>query len=248
MRPTVLITYFEPFGGSPFNSSEIVAKKIQRNAVFHDLNYRVVLCELPVVYEKSANVAKECFDKMPKSPVAVLSLGETNSCKLSFDWGARNLEDSRAPDNANQVRTQKIIKNGGAEFKKYSLPLDEMYCSLEKEKRDLVELSEFSGRYVCNSTGYRLSEVFQELKVPYGFFHLPASECEQNSPVDAVHSFGRALQKLVSLETFRDYSKTCCPRSGTYELMNYMNQIQNRKPSATKECLSEFKSRRYPDN
>jgi pyroglutamyl-peptidase len=168
----ILLTAFEPFGKWKINLSHEVALELKKKM-------NVEICELPVVYDKAADAAVACFQKLKQKPKLVLGLGE-GSCALRLETSAANLDDTPGfADNAGTVRKSTAIAPGAPEKVAFSIPVNSMYCGLGDAERKKITPSTSAGNYVCNNTAYRLSRYFKDTGIPYGFIHVPHSGCPE---------------------------------------------------------------------
>src|SRR5512146_3041576 len=107
----LLLTGFEPFGGSPVNPSEQVVRAIERQGI---KGVQLQTAILPV--ERIAGPAMLIRAVQNDKPDAVLCLGEASRrAAISIERIAVNLLDYRIPDNAGQrVVDEPIVPNGPA--------------------------------------------------------------------------------------------------------------------------------------
>jgi pyrrolidone-carboxylate peptidase len=177
-KRTVLITAFEPFGDSKVNWSVTVANRIAFAHQQFGKDVEIKVCVLPVVYDRAAQKAMECYEAMKPKPVAVLSLGE-GFCAISLETAEHNLDSTSAPDNAGNVRMNHIIDKRYPESVGMTLPVDDLFCSSHLEPQEVrhTVISASPGGFVCNNTAFHLAAKFNELHVPYGFIHVPSNAC-----------------------------------------------------------------------
>jgi pyroglutamyl-peptidase len=172
---TLLLTGFEPFGGRPLNNSYEIAKRLQADPTLIGANIRVMLCELPVVYDRAAKVAEACFESLAVAPDAVVSLGE-GGCDIRLETAATNLDNAWSPDNAGVLRRNRVIDPELPARVGFTLPVDLAYRA-RPESRTPVVPSISPGDYVCNNTAFLLAHYFRARNVPFGFIHLPPEDC-----------------------------------------------------------------------
>lgn len=173
-RPLVLLTFFDPFGKAPFNSSEVVGNEIfERHK--NDPDYELKICKLRTVFDVSYYQFEDCLKSLDREPDLVLGLGESN-CNLKIEMMGRNLDRTKGPDNDGIERNSTPIRSNGPDAIGFTYPLAEMYCSLNREKRKDVEVSNNAGSFVCNNYAYQIAYSYPELK--FGFIHVPANNCK----------------------------------------------------------------------
>jgi pyroglutamyl-peptidase len=164
----VLISGFEPFGGSNLNSSQLVVEAISKES-FSGLDLFTVI--LPVEFGKAADVLLSKVKEI--DPEIIIAFGQAEGRKaLTPEKIAINLDSARIPDNAGELRVNKVIIEKGADGYFSTLPIEKMVkavkeCGLESE----VSLS--AGAFLCNHIFYHLQHKFLESGVKSGFVHLP---------------------------------------------------------------------------
>lgn len=198
-KPLVLVTGFEPFGGSTLNISYEVAAELAQHPdlISHEVDVRV--CRLPVVYDKGAEVALECLKALPRPPALVVSMGE-GGCDFRLETAASNLDDAYSPDNSGVSRKGRGILSEAPARLGFSFPVQALYCALSPAERRQVLPSISPGYYVCNNTAFRLSWALRAQKVPYAFIHVPNSRCGEgvaNVPKSAA-LIGRLIDRALS--------------------------------------------------
>lgn len=164
----VLISGFEPFGGSDLNSSQLVVEEISKES-FTGLELFTVI--LPVEFDKAAEVLLSKVKEI--NPEIIIAFGQAEGRKaLTPEKIAINLDSARIPDNAGELRVNKIIIEKGADGYFSTLPIEKMVgavkeCGLESE----ISLS--AGAFLCNHIFYHLQHQLLESGVKSGFVHLP---------------------------------------------------------------------------
>ena len=164
----MLISGFEPFGGSILNSSQLVVEAISKES-FTGLELFTVI--LPVDFGKAADVLLSKVKEI--DPEIIIAFGQAEGRKaLTPEKIAINLDSARIPDNAGELRVNKVIIEKGADGYFSTLPIEKMVkavkeCGLESE----VSLS--AGAFLCNHIFYHLQHKLLESGVKSGFVHLP---------------------------------------------------------------------------
>jgi len=168
IRRRVLISGFEPFGGSNLNSSQLVVEAISKES-FSGLDLFTVI--LPVEFGKAADVLLSKVKEI--DPEIIVAFGQAEGRKaLTPEKIAINLDSARIPDNAGEIRVNKVIIEKGADGYFSTLPIEKMVeavkaCGLEGE----ISLS--AGAFLCNHIFYHLQHKLLESGVKSGFVHLP---------------------------------------------------------------------------
>lgn len=179
-RKTILITAFEPFGGEALNPTEKVLEMLPDAIGVHDAEgvYAIRKLVLPVEFGRSADIASAEYDRL--RPSAVIMLGQAGGrSAISLETTAKNLMNSKEPDNAGYIGDHACISENGPDTLSSTLPLDRIADTLA-EQGIPCEKSADAGTYVCNSLFYSMLEHIGD-EVPTGFIHVPYIK-EQNHP------------------------------------------------------------------
>jgi len=164
----VLISGFEPFGGSDLNSSQLVVEAISKESL-SGLELSAVI--LPVEFDKAAKVL---FSKVRElDPEIVISFGQAEGRKaITPEKIAINLDSARIPDNAGELRVNKVIIEAGADGYFSTLPIEKMVVAVKECGLD-GEISLSAGAFLCNHIFYHLQHQLLERGIKSGFVHLP---------------------------------------------------------------------------
>ena len=164
----VLISGFEPFGGSDLNSSQLVVEAISKES-FSGVELSSVI--LPVEFDKAAKVL---FSKVRElDPEIVISFGQAEGRKaITPEKIAINLDSARIPDNAGELRVNKVIIEAGADGYFSTLPIEKMVVAVKECGLD-GEISLSAGAFLCNHIFYHLQHQLLERGIKSGFVHLP---------------------------------------------------------------------------
>ena len=164
----VLISGFEPFGGSDLNSSQLAVEAISKESLTGLELFTVIL---PVEFDKAAKILLSKIKEV--NPEIIIAFGQAEGRKaLTPEKIAINLDSARIPDNAGELRVSKVILEAGADGYFSTLPIDKIVeavkeCGLESE----ISLS--AGAFLCNHIFYHLQHQLLESGVKSGFVHLP---------------------------------------------------------------------------
>jgi pyroglutamyl-peptidase len=166
----VLVTGFEPFGGSAVNASEKVVALLEREQI---AGLEIQTAVLPVEAAAGPVRLVELLDTL--KPEAVLCLGEASRrAVLTVERVALNLLDYRIADNQGVVVTDQPVAADGPDAYFVSLPVREI---LEAVRAAGVpaELSLSAGTYLCNQVLYTMLHHLARRgrDIPAGFIHLP---------------------------------------------------------------------------
>jgi pyroglutamyl-peptidase len=167
----LLITGFQPFGGSHINPSEQVVLALAHDGIA-GVELRSVI--LPVDRVQSAATAIDAIEHL--RPDAIVSLGEASRrMAVSIERVAINLMDYRMADNSgNQVTDQPIVPGGPAAYF-VTLPVRAMAEAVRLAGVP-SELSLSAGAFLCNQVTYEVQHYLAThgFATPAGFIHLPA--------------------------------------------------------------------------
>ena len=167
----LLLTGFEPFGGSTCNPSEQVARALDGQIIS---GTQIQSAVLPVDCNRGPSALLHLLHS--RRPDAVLCLGEAaRRPVISVERVAVNLLDFRIPDNSgNQMIDQPVVDGGPAAYF-VTLPARNVYEAIQAAGVP-CELSLSAGTYLCNQVLYcLLHEIAQNgWDIPAGFIHLPS--------------------------------------------------------------------------
>jgi pyroglutamyl-peptidase len=191
----ILLTGFEPFGGSDVNPSEQVVRMLSGRPL---RGIRLATAILPVDQETGPAALLRAVEEV--QPEAVVCLGEAaGRAAVSIERVAINLLDYRIADNAGrQVVDQPIVAGGAAAYFS-TLPVRDLLAAIQ-EAGIPVELSLSAGAFLCNQVMYVLLHHLHERRsdLPAGFIHLPAlpEQAARRSPPIASMSLESMCQAV----------------------------------------------------
>ncbi|MEK3780011.1 pyroglutamyl-peptidase I [Paenibacillus sp. FSL R5-0810] len=172
----ILISGFEPFGGSAINPTERLINDI-KNESFADAEIRTVL--LPVHYDECAELLlKEVHTFEPDAVIACGVAGGRTA--VTPERIAINTKDvppeSVIADNRGARPQDEPIDPEGPDGLFATLPIRAMVNRM-KEAGIPATVSNTAGTYICNNTMYAvLNEIRKrQLQILAGFVHFPAS-------------------------------------------------------------------------
>lgn len=169
---TILVTAFDPFGGSAENSSLEVLQALPDRIG----DAAVVRRVLPTVFGEAARLAMEAAEAL--QPGAVVCLGQAAGRKaVTPERVAINLMDASGPDNAGfQPADEPVIPGGPAAYFS-TLPIKAMTAAL-REAGLPAAVSNTAGTFVCNSLMYAMLHyaACRRPELRCGFVHVPGPE------------------------------------------------------------------------
>jgi pyroglutamyl-peptidase len=169
-RPLILVTSFEPFGGSPVNPTIEIARLLAGMPCA--LGTRAFVT-LPVV---TGTAGGSAWDRLAPildelAPDAVVSLGENaRADRIHFERIAVNLRDARIADNAGVQPVDAPVVDGAPDAYFARLPLREMHGACEGAGV-AATLSLSAGTFLCNELMFRLLDGASPALS--GFIHVP---------------------------------------------------------------------------
>ncbi len=153
--PLILVTSFEPFGGSAVNPTMLISDQLQKTPCI--CGTRAFLT-LPVVGGVEPASAWATLEPVLHAlrPDAVIALGESAKCdSIQFERVAINLRDSRIADNAGAQVIDTAVIEGDVTARFTSLPVRPMLEACRGV--DVAgQLSLSAGTFLCNELMYRL--------------------------------------------------------------------------------------------
>ena len=179
-QPLVLLTGFDPFGGSDVNPSWLAVQALHSCEI---AGHRVVCAQLPTRFSEASGELATLMRL--HRPVLVICVGQAGGrSALSLERIAINLCDAPLPDNAGiQPREEPVVLDGPAAYFS-TLPLKNMLMALQQEGL-AAEISLSAGSFVCNHVFYVLMHMLATQRgfkrTLGGFIHVPYLP-QQGSP------------------------------------------------------------------
>ncbi len=240
-KPTVLVTYFDPFGKAQINNSETVAGLLMEENLKLNNPYEMRFCKLQTKFDVSFDELRECLKALPKIPDLVIGLGEAG-CELKVETMGRNLDRTIYADNAGEERQNTPIVIGGAKAIGFNYPLPEMYCSLSEVDRKMTEISSNAGSFVCNNLAYQTTWFEEDLT--FGLIHVPNHNCHNLAAKNP-----SVVTRLLKMFASGILISTTDSKRARLPVMKADLQIL-RSETKNDACLSEFykRSRAFDDN
>ena len=168
---SVLVTGFDPFGGSPVNPSCQAVQALHGRVI---AGGRVVGAELPTVF--GASIERLAALLEAHQPDLVICTGQAGGrAALSLERVAINVDDARIPDNAGAQPVVRPVADGGPAAYFSTLPIKAMLRAL-LDAGVPAEVSQTAGTFVCNHAFYGLMHLLAQPRwrpVRGGFIHVP---------------------------------------------------------------------------
>jgi len=164
----VLVSGFEPFGGSHTNPSQLLVKELVQEKIEGASLEAIVL---PVEFDRAAELL---LNKVRESkPDVVVAFGQAEGRKaITPEKIAINLDNARIPDSSGDQRQNQMIDKDGADGYFTTLPTSEIIAGITNEGIP-AELSLSAGAFVCNHVFYQLQKSLKGANIRSGFVHIP---------------------------------------------------------------------------
>jgi len=167
----ILLTGFEPFGGSNINPS-ISACMEYENKEVHD--YLIKVSEIPLRYTEIRGTIEQLIKQ--EQPKAVISTGQSPSYGISLERVAINIADLRkSAYNCGTTPNNEILVKGAPDGYFTTLPIQQIKKELEENKIP-VNISNTAGTFGCNQIFFYLMHFIsmENLNIQAGFVHVPS--------------------------------------------------------------------------
>lgn len=168
---SVLVTGFDPFGGSDVNPSWQAIHALHGREL---AGHRVVGGELPTVFGAALQRLEALMDE--HRPRLVVCTGQAGGRPaISLERVAINVDDARIPDNTGAQPVDVPIVAGGPAAYFTTLPIKAMLQALT-DAGIRAEVSQTAGTFVCNHTFYGLMHMLAHPRwagVRGGLIHVP---------------------------------------------------------------------------
>ena len=203
---TVLVTGFDPFGGSAVNPSWDAIHALDGREI---AGHRIVGGEIPTVFGASLQRLEALMEE--HQPQLVVCTGQAGGRPaLSLERVAINVNDARIPDNVGAKPIDVPIVPGGPAAYFTTLPIKAMLQAL-LQGGVRAEVSQTAGTFVCNQTFYGLMHLLAQPRwegVRGGLIHVPWLP-EQGQPSMRVDEIVRGLEVALTcaLSTQQDIRK-----------------------------------------
>ena len=191
----ILITGFEPFGGSDIKSSWETAVRVGQltpKGVF------ITFVRLPVTFTGAGETIREAI--RTHKPDVLVMLGQRGTGQsIDVERIAINMMDSAKPDNDGYCPHEQTIVEGGQAAYFCNLPVKELRDAV-LQKNIPAKVSNSAGLYVCNCTYYNaLNEIYEHmLPTKAVFVHLP--KLSQDFPVELLaESVKTIIEKIQAI-------------------------------------------------
>jgi pyroglutamyl-peptidase len=165
----ILLTGFEPFGGSTVNPSISACRRLEGKRVD---GFEIVVEEIPLRFHEIRSAIEEHIARL--DPAAVICTGQSSRALISLERVAINIADARIPYNCGTHPVDELLNGEGPAAYFSALPLREILGAV-KEAGIPVGISNSAGTFGCNQIFYHLMDYRYRLglEIPAGFIHVP---------------------------------------------------------------------------
>lgn len=163
----VLISAFEPFGGSDVNSSQQVLKEIEKNSP-KNLDLYLIF-DVPVVFDEAYAHMRPHIQKFNPDVIVALGQADGRPC-VTVESGAYNWMEGK--DNRGILAEKQKIDPQAPNFIRSRLHVNQLVSAANNAGHS-CEISLTPGSFVCNRLMFDLLRF--EPRIPSGFVHIPTT-------------------------------------------------------------------------
>jgi pyroglutamyl-peptidase len=195
LRPKVLLTGFDAFGGDAINPSWLAAKALHGRVI---LGHTVTAAQLPTVFGESVQMLRTLLRQ--HKPMLTICIGQAGGrTAISLERVAINVNDARIADNAGARPVDCPVVPGAPAACFSTLPIKAMLLALQREDIP-AEVSQTAGTFVCNHVFYGLMHLLANergfKRSRGGFIHVPWLP-EQGTPSMPLADITRGIKLAV---------------------------------------------------
>ena len=164
----VLLSGFEPFGGSRLNPSQLLVEALSQSST-DDVELAIIV--LPVEFERATELLLAKIKDF--NPDIVIAFGQAEGRKaITPEKIAINLDNARMADNSGDQRQNRAIDPHGNDGYFTTLPVEKMIEAITSAGIP-AEPSLSAGTFVCNHVFYQLQKALKDTETKSGFVHVP---------------------------------------------------------------------------
>lgn len=190
----LLLTGFDPFGGSALNPSWLAARALHGQRI---AGHTVVAAQLPTAFGTAQARLQALLTE--HRPALVLCLGQAGGRgALSVERIAINLVDARIPDNQGEQPVDAPVVPAGPAAYFATLPVKALHRAAQRAGLP-CEVSQTAGTFVCNAVFYGLMHQLATGAAPLtrgGFVHVPWLP-EQGTPGMQLRDMVRGIHAML---------------------------------------------------
>lgn len=164
----VLLSGFEPFGGSRLNPSQLLVEALSQSSID---GVELATIVLPVEFERATELLLAKIKDF--NPDVVIAFGQSEGRKaITPEKIAINLDNARMADNSGDQRQNRAIDPHGNDGYFTTLPVEKMIEAITSAGIP-AEPSLSAGTFVCNHVFYQLQKALKDTETKSGFVHVP---------------------------------------------------------------------------
>ena len=195
-QPRILLTGFEPFGGSDVNPSIMASRKLEGVIIN---GFEVVVEEVPLRFHEIRGLIEGHIEE--HRPSAVVCTGQSGRAFIALERVAVNVGDAKNPYNCGYHPVDERLNEKGPAAFFTRLPIRAILEAL-REAKIPAEISNSAGTYGCNQIFYHLMDYIEreKLDIPAGFIHvppLPEQVIDKKMPSMALDLTAEALEVAI---------------------------------------------------
>lgn len=171
MKKKIILTGFEPFGGSEVNPSMLACQSLDKKKIE---GYEIKAIEIPLHYNEIKQIIESVLIK--EKPQIVICTGQSPRSVISLERIAINIASlEKSAYCCGTKPIDEILDTNGREGYFSTLPIRKIKDCLEENKIP-CEISNSAGTFGCNQIFYHLMHFINnnEINIPAGFIHVPS--------------------------------------------------------------------------
>lgn len=166
----LLITGFDPFGGSDTNPAELAVRQLPDRLG----SFEIKKCIVPTVFGAATRLALDAAASF--HPDVILCIGvAAGRDAITPERIAINVQDARITDNAGNQPQDEPVVPGAPNAYFATVPIKNMVRAMET-KGIPARISNTAGTFVYNDLFYGLAHHFDGTETKLGFIHVPATD------------------------------------------------------------------------
>lgn len=192
MERRLLITGFDPFGGSDINPAWEAVKALPDQ--IGDLTLHKL--QIPTVFGEAGCRVLEAAEQV--QPHVILCIGQAGTrSAVTPERIAVNIRDAKIPDNAGNIPEGEPVAPDGPAAYFSTVPVKEMAAAICQAGLP-GQVSNSAGAFVCNDTLYLLLHRYAATDTKVGFIHVPWLP-QQGSPSLPLEDTVKALAAAIAV-------------------------------------------------
>ncbi len=170
MSKKIILTGFEPFGGSNVNPSILACKALEKTIE----GYEIKTIEIPLRYKEIKQIIESIL--IEEKPEILICTGQSPRAVISLERIAINIASlEKSAYNCGKKPLDEILEINGRNGFFATLPIRKIKNCLEENKIP-CEISNSAGTFGCNQIFYHAMHFInhKEINIPAGFIHVPS--------------------------------------------------------------------------